>query len=242
MEIIMSENDQKAPRPLEHCYNPEFKYKHKNPYHERLEIYDDFVMRDNEAEAYASKWNQEVFKNAHPIHLEIGTGFGHFMHQYSEKNPEINFVGLDFRFKRSFQLAKKLSKIEHKNFKYLRARGERLEFLFGENELEKIFYFFPDPWPKKRHWKKRLFQAPFLNAAFKTLKPGGEIVIKTDHDGYFDWMLERAKEDNRFQMIHHSFDQRTEFPDHFLSSFETEFERIFISKGIKIKALILKKI
>lgn len=226
---------------LEHCYNPEFKYKHRNPYHDRLAVFEDFVMRDNEAEAFAGKWNQDVFKNSQPVHLEIGTGFGKFMHEYCEKNPQVNFVGLDFRFKRSFQLAKKLSKIEHKNFRYLRARGERLEYIFGSDELEKIFYFFPDPWPKKRHWKKRLFQAPFLNAAHKTLKPGGELIVKTDHDGYFEWMMERVKGDDRFEMIHQTFDQRLEHPEHFLSHCETEFERIFIAKGIKIKAMILKK-
>ncbi len=226
---------------LEHCYNPEFKYKHRNPYHDRLGVFEDFVMRDNEAEAFATKWNAEVFKNQNPVHLEIGTGFGKFMHEYCEKNPQVNFVGLDFRFKRSFQLAKKLSKIEHKNFRYLRARGERLEYIFGADELEKIFYFFPDPWPKKRHWKKRLFQAPFLNAAHKTLKQGGELIVKTDHDGYFEWMLERVKADDRFEMIHQTFDQRLEYPEHFLSHCETEFERIFIAKGIKIKAMILKK-
>ncbi|MFZ4712584.1 MAG: tRNA (guanosine(46)-N7)-methyltransferase TrmB [Bacteriovoracaceae bacterium] len=242
MEIFKNDTVIGAIKPQAHCYNPEFKYKHKNPYHDRLSEFDQFVMRDNEAEEFAGKWNQEIFKNNQPIHLEIGTGYGHFMHLYSEQNPDVNFVGLDFRFKRSFLLAKKLAKLLHQNFRYLRARGERIEFIFGAEELEKIFYFFPDPWPKKRHWKKRLFQAPFLNGAYKTLKPGGELIVKTDHDGYFEWMLECAKADPRFEMIHQSYDQRVEFPDHFLSSFETEFETLFISKGIKIKSLILKKI
>lgn len=222
-------------------YLKDFQYKHKtNPYDEKLAVFDDFVMRDNDSESFKGKWNQEVFKNQHPIALEIGTGFGKFMHEYCMKHPEENFVGMDFRFKRSFQLARKLSTIPNKNFRYLRAMGERLDFIFGESELKKIFYFFPDPWPKKRHFKKRLFQEPLLNAAYNTLEPQGEFIIKTDHDGYFDWMVERAQKDERFEIIFKSYDLRTEYPDHFLCGFETEFERIFINQGIKIKAMILK--
>lgn len=236
-----NQNTPEKKKAQDRVYLKDFQYKHKsNPYDEKLAVFDDFVMRDNESESYQNFWNEKVFKNSLPIALEIGTGFGKFMHEYCLKNPNENFVGMDFRFKRSFQLARKLSQIENKNFKYLRAMGERLEFIFGENELTKIFYFFPDPWPKKRHFKKRLFQEPFLNAAYKTLKPQGEIIIKTDHDGYFDWMVERAEKDNRFEITLKSYDLRNEFPNHFMCGFETEFERIFINQGIKIKAMILK--
>lgn len=222
------------------CYQPEFKYSHDNPYHDKLKTFDSFVLRDEEAENNVGEWNK-LFTNDHPIEVEIGTGYGEFMLEYCQNNPGINFIGLDHRFKRSFSLAKKLDKIEHKNFRYLRARGERLEFMFSQNEVQSIFYFFPDPWPKTRHHKKRLFQRPFLNACHKVLKPGGTLYVKTDHDEYYEWMMKYAQEDSRFEIILNSRDLRGDYPHHFLAQYTTKFEKIFLSQGTLIKSIILRK-
>jgi tRNA (guanine-N7-)-methyltransferase len=226
----------------DHAFQSDFKYTHDNPYHDRLANFDDFVMRDNEAEAHAGNWNRDVFKREAPIEVEIGTGYGHFMIEHCQKHPEVNFVGLDHRFKRSFNLAKKLGEIEHKSFRYLRARGERLQFVFGPEEVSKIYYFFPDPWPKNRHHKKRLFQKNFLDTAHKILEKGGEIHVKTDHDGYFEWMQQFLENEDRFEKVMYTTDLRKELPEHFLASFQTKFEKIFLQQGINIKAMVLKKL
>lgn len=223
-----------------HSYKADFVYKTSNPYSEKLEIFNDFVMKDNEAEQFRGKWNSEVFKREAAICCEIGTGYGHFMHEYCQKNPEVNFVGLDYRFKRSFNLARKLNQLEHKNFKYLRAKGERVSFIFGESELKKMFYFFPDPWPKTRHHKKRLFQKPFLEACYKVLDKDGILFVKTDHDGYFQWMLNELKEQELFETKLLTWDLHKEHPEHFLAKYITKFEKIFMQKGITTKALVLK--
>lgn len=228
---------------VDHTYNKDFNYTHDNPYHEKLEQFSKFVMRDQEAEEHAGNWNKNVFDRNAPICLEIGSGYGHFMVDYCEKNPEINFVGLDYRFKRSYQLAKKLERHPSNNFRYLRAKGERVHFIFNENEVDSIFYFFPDPWPKSRHHKKRLLQMPFLEAAHKILRPGGKIYIKTDHDGYAEWMSNVINgQNNLFSKSLETKDLRAEHPDHFLSSFATKFEKIFIQKDIKIKAFVLESL
>ena len=130
-------------------YQKEFEYSHKNPYHEKLEEFSEFLYRDAEAEEFQGKVEPKGFQKGCLSSSEVGSGYGRFMVEYCEKNPNINFVGMDFRFKRSFNLAKKLSKLEDPNFRYLRAKGERIEFLFGENEVDEIFYFFPDPWRKR---------------------------------------------------------------------------------------------
>lgn len=239
-----SATDEKPKKPKtnekDFLFKKDFRYKHDNPYHDKLAIFDKFVLRDDEGESYAGNWNEKVFENKHPIEVEIGSGYGHFMMEYTQKNPNINFVGMDHRFKRSFHLAKKLSQLEHLNFRYLRARGERLGFLFGEGEVSKLFYFFPDPWPKKRHHKKRLFQKKFLDEAYHALCSGGELLVKTDHDGYFEWMLEQLEGETRFEMTMKTFDLRAEQPDHFLASFTTKFEKIFLEKNVKIKAMALR--
>lgn len=237
----MSDQSNKPPMASNYIYRPDFKsYTHDNPYHDKLGAFEAFVLRDEEAEAHRGKW-WEVFGNENSLNVEIGTGYGEFMLEWCANNPEANFVGLDHRFKRSFHLAKKLDKITNKNFRYLRARGERLEFIFGESEIQNIFYFFPDPWPKNRHNKKRLFQKPFLDAAHKVLKTGGTLWVKTDHDGYFEWMLDALKDENRFELRMKSFNLRDEFPEHFLSQYTTKFEKIFLSQGTLIKSLVLEK-
>ncbi len=66
------------------------------------------------------------------------------------------------------------------------------------------------------------------------------MLIKTDHDGYFEWMLEELKGEERFSVEMQTFDLHKEQADHFLASFVTKFEKIFLEKEIKIKAMVLK--
>lgn len=229
-------------RTKDHLYQKDFQYKHTNPYHDKLTEFDEFVLRDSAAEEYVGIWNKDVFKRDAPLCVEIGTGYGHFMLEYCEKNPDVNFIGMDFRFKRSYNLARKLAVHPHKNFKYLRARGERIEFMFKESEVDRLFYFFPDPWPKKRHHKKRLFQMPFLQAAYKVLRPGGTLYVKTDHGHYAEWMSEFINMPEALELFEiklHTFDLYKEKPDHYLASFQTKFEKIFLKKEDQIKAFEL---
>jgi tRNA (guanine-N7-)-methyltransferase len=226
---------------LKFSYREDFKYTTDNPYSDKLNAYADFVMQDNNCEELRGKWAMQEFKNNLPLHVEIGSGFGDFMFNFCNEITNVNFIGMDYRFKRSYQVARKLAKIPHRNFRYLRAMGERIGFMFDAAEVERLYYFFPDPWPKARHNKKRLFQKPFLDAAHKVLSPQGEIWIKTDHDDYFAWMLEHLEQENRFSIELQSFDLHADFPEHFLSTHKTKFEHIFLGQGIKIKALILRK-
>jgi tRNA (guanine-N7-)-methyltransferase len=224
----------------EHLYKKDFTYTHNNPYHNRLEEYNHFVLRDHEGEELKGQWNPKIFSRSCPLYLEIGTGYGHFMMDYCQKNPQVNFIGMDYRFKRSYQLAKKLSDCPVKNFRFLRARGERISFLFEENEINSIFYFFPDPWPKARHVKKRLFQPAFLDSAYKIMGPGGKIFIKTDHQDYFKSMLHTVEHHPLFTIEYQSNDLWTENPSNFLTTFTTKFETIFKSSQVSIKGLIIK--
>lgn len=230
---------------MDKTLSADFKYTHKsrNPYHDRLEQFSDIVLRDEEAETKKGKWNAEVFKREAPLFLEIGSGYGHFMIEHCQRNPEINFVGMDYRFKRSYELARRLDRtMESCNFRYLRAKGERTSFIFEENELDGIFYFFPDPWPKARHQKKRLFKDEVLPHLHKVLKSNAPLYIKTDHDGYAQQMAEVIDKSDLFKLEFSSQDLWQEAPNHFLASFNTKFEKIFLSQNINIKAFELRAI
>ena len=225
---------------VEKTFSADFRYRHKNPYHHRLADFEGLVLRDHEAEEYRGQWNKKIFKREAPLYVEIGSGYGHFMLDFCTKNPSINFVGIDYRFKRSFNLAKKLSKYPVMNARLLRARGERIDFQFGESEVDDLFYFFPDPWPKKRHHKKRPFQALFLEKAWRVLRPGGTISIKTDQQELMEWMLGVLEECALFTQKLLSFDMRRECGEHFLCHFTTKFEKIFLEKKMAIKALVIE--
>jgi len=122
---------------VDYSFKEDFKYKNDNPYNDKLEEFSDFVLRDHDGEAHKGQWNQEVFKREGLLFLEIGTGAGHFMIDYCADHPEENFVGLDYRFKRSFHLAKKLAGLEFKNFRYLRAKVKESNFyLLKTNSME----------------------------------------------------------------------------------------------------------
>ena len=86
---------------VSHTYLPDFKYTNRNVYHGRLEDYSAFVFRNEEGESFKGRWNDHVFQRTSPLHVEVGTGYGHFMLDFCQKNPDVNFVGLDYRFKRS---------------------------------------------------------------------------------------------------------------------------------------------
>ena len=219
----------------------DFQYTHKNPYNEKLGQYSRFVLRDREPEAFQGCWCRGVFQRDCSLVVEVGSGYGHFMLEYCAQNPQVNFVGLDYRFKRGFQLVKRIHREGLCNIRYLRARGERLHFLFAPGEVDRVFFFFPDPWPKSRHRGRRLAQGAFFDSVHRILRPGGEFFIKTDHYDYFLWMDDCMRGDGRWEVELKTLDLYSEYSDHFLSAYKTKFEKIFLSQNIPIKAFVLRK-
>ena len=79
---------EKTPQ-LEHVFHENFQYTHANPYHDKLASFDKFVLRDLESEKYRNNWQNKIFNNAQSLEVEIGTGYGEFMHEHCSKNPQI---------------------------------------------------------------------------------------------------------------------------------------------------------
>jgi tRNA (guanine-N7-)-methyltransferase len=134
-----------------------------------------------------------IFREPVGITLEIGSGHGHYLAAYAEAHPEEVCVGIDIVTKRVKKGESKRDKrgLEHLMF----IKAEALEFLDALPEfvtLDKIFILFPDPWPKKRHWKNRVVQQPLLDKLAARTKPGAMLYLRTDHTGYFDWMKEEV--------------------------------------------------
>lgn len=139
-------------------------------------------------EQWQGKW-QERFGNDHPIHIEIGTGKGQFVVGMAKANPEINYIGIEMQVSVLSLALERALEEELPNLQLLHVNGEALTQYFAENEVDQIYLNFSDPWPKKRHAKRRLTYKSFLAVDEKIVKPNGEIHFKTDNQGLFEYSL-----------------------------------------------------
>ena len=139
------------------------------------------------------KWT-EVFGNDHSIRIEIGMGKGKFLHELAKENPEINYIGIE---KYSSVLLRAIQKMETDplpNLRFIRMDAEEISEVFAEEEIDRIYLNFSDPWPKERHAKRRLTSRWFLERYDKILAPEGTVEFKTDNRPLFEFSLEEVKE------------------------------------------------
>ena len=195
-------------------------------------------------EDYKGKW-KEVFNNDNPIHLELGCGKGSFMANLAVKNPDINYIAIDVvdamlgLAKRNIEEKYKEENKEINNVVLTRFDIERILLIMNENDnVERIYINFCNPWPRGKHRKKRLTNIRQLEKYREFLKDGGEIYFKTDDDGLFIDSLSYL-ENSGFKIIKKTYDLENE--KNFWDNIQTEHEKMFIDQGIKIKAVIAKK-
>lgn len=179
--------------------------------------------------AWKGRWH-ERFGNNNPIHIEIGMGKGNFITGMAKAHPEINYIGVEMQVSVvSFALDKVLEEAIP-NVQLLHVDGSALTEYFAESEVDQIYLNFSDPWPKKRHEKRRLTSAPFLAVDETILKPVGEIHFKTDNQGLFEYSLASF---SQYGMI-----LQQVWLDLHQSDFEgnimTEYEEKFSSRGQRI--------
>jgi len=143
----------------------------------------------------------------HPkLTLEIGCGHGHFLTAYAEAHPQEHCLAIDIVEERLEKAQKKSDRAGLTNITWLRAAADVfLDALpRGTRFRGRILILFPDPWPKKKHWKHRLMQPPFLSELAKFTAPGTPLCFRTDHAPYFesarevvfehpDWTLQPAE-------------------------------------------------
>ncbi|MEF2641982.1 MAG: tRNA (guanosine(46)-N7)-methyltransferase TrmB [Clostridia bacterium] len=195
-------------------------------------------------EDYKGKW-KEVFNNDNPIHLELGCGKGSFMANLAVKNPDINYIAIDVvdamlgLAKRNIEEKYKEENKEINNVVLTRFDIERILLIMNENDnVERIYINFCNPWPRGKHRKKRLTHIRQLEKYREFLKDGGEIYFKTDDDGLFIDSLSYL-ENSGFKIIKKTYDLENE--KNFWDNIQTEHEKMFMDQGIKIKAVIAKK-
>lgn len=182
------------------------------------------------------KW-ENLFGNKNPIDCEIGFGNGEFLVKKSELHQDRNFFGIDYS-KESFRRAKKkIEKSKRNNIRLvcLEAKAAFI-VLIPERSLSHIYLNFPDPWPKKKHYKNRLLDREFLKIASSCSTDKGKIIVATDDPFYRDFILEEIAAVHLWESLFQK-GWTDELSDHFT----TKYEKKWKNQGKEIYYMMFQK-
>ena len=177
----------------------------------------------NNPENYIGKWNT-YFQNNNPIHIEIGMGKGQFIIENAKRYPNINFIGIE-KYDSILALALKKINIELPNLVILRLDAFNIDSIFKE-EIDTIYLNFSDPWPKKRHTKRRLTSPEFLKKYDLIFKNNNHIVMKTDNKDLFSYSI-KTLNNHGYYINHITFDLEKEQDSlNIMTEYEEKFTKL----------------
>lgn len=191
----------------------------------------EFVV--HEPEKLKGRW-KEYFNNTNPIHIEIGMGKGKFLIQLAASNPDINYIGIEKYSSVLIRAIEKRSEVELQNLVFVRFDAEFINDIFDENEIDRIYLNFSDPWPKDRHAKRRLTSKEFFARYDKFLVKDGEVVFKTDNSDLFAFSLEQV-ETAGWKLLNYTYDLH--HSEYVQGNVMTEYEEKFSAMGNPIHRL-----
>jgi tRNA (guanine-N7-)-methyltransferase len=167
-----------------------------------------------------------LFDPARPLELDCGCGKGRFLLARAAAHPDVQFLGLDRMLVRIRKLDRKILRAGFGNVKLLRMEAfYSLQQLLPPHRLRTVYIFFPDPWPKRRHHRRRLFSPEFLDVLWSRLETGGTVQVATDHLDYFAAIRKALAADARFHEVPHLVRNADE---------QTDFELIFRGQGLPV--------
>jgi tRNA (guanine-N7-)-methyltransferase len=173
----------------------------------------------------------ELFGREAPLHVDLGCGDGSFLCELAPQLAEKNFLGIE-RLSRRVEKARRKSETIN-NVRVLRAEiSHALRYLLPENSVETFYLLFPDPWPKRRHQRRRIFTRDFLECVAAALQKGGLLRATTDQLDYFQQIEGLGRVHPQFEIV--------DVDDVTLPS--TKFERRFCEKDAPIYRLTFRKV
>lgn len=194
---------------------------------DKLAEYPQYVIAS--PEQYKGNWDK-VFQNDQPLHIEIGTGKGRFITEMAKAHPDINYIGIELFDSVIITALDRCIEANIPNVKLLNVNAKDLMDYFAKGDVDRIYLNFSDPWPKKRHEKRRLTYKDFLKTYENILVDEGEIHFKTDNQGLFESSLKSFSEYGCL-LTYVSLDlHRSDFEGNIM----TEYEEKFSQKGNRI--------
>ena len=181
---------------------------------------------------YGIPFVKKIIESSRPLVLEIGSGMGESTVEIAKAHPEADFVAVEVHGPGVGSLLNRIHSEELKNLKVIRHDAvDVLEQMIADGTLAAIHLFFPDPWPKKRHHKRRLVQPEFAALAARKLRPGGILHAATDWPDYADHMQEVFSKETRLEPAAASFAARP------ITKFESRGRRL----GHPVRDLVFRR-
>ena len=176
----------------------------------------------------------EVYGNNNPLWIEIGCGKGQFAFELAKRNPSVNVLAIEKISNVILDGTERAEKEKPINLKFLNASAENLCYYIENEKVDRIFLNFSCPYPKYHYRNRRLTYYRFLDVYKKLLKKSGEIHLKTDNEGFFEFSIQSFSE-NGFLLKNISLDlHSSKFAE---ENIRTEYEEIFTSQGKRIYKL-----
>lgn len=202
-----------------------------------IKEYDTIVLRPEDLSGQLDF--ARIFGRQHAVHLEVGSGKGTFLVHQAKAEPEVDFLGIEWARKYYRHAADRMGRWGLTNVRIIRA--DAVTFLtehIRPGAIDCLHIYFPDPWPKKRHRKRRLLQQANMGVLIGCLRVGGEMRIATDHAGYFA-QIEHVAADCRDQLEPIAFTRPAGAEEGELTG--TNFERKYIRDRRTINTLALRR-
>ena len=179
--------------------------------------------------------SEEEISKLDNFYLEIGSGKGEFLLNMALNNPKNLYLGIEKNVTCAGIALKKIVEAELHNVKFLWKDASEVIKLIKDNSINRIYLNFSDPWPKKRHYKRRLTATSFLEEYKRILKSDGQLIFKTDNSDLFSYSLEMFGSSG-FKVISKDEDYQLSSDD-----YETEYESFFRKEGTQIKRVVISK-
>ena len=186
---------------------------------------------------------RDFFPRAAPLQVEIGSGKGTFLLNQSHKCPQTNFLGIEWSYKYYRYSVERLRRRQVPNVRILRADArDVISHCLADESVSGFHVYFPDPWPKRRHHKRRFFQPDYVKQLARCLVKGGQLRTATDHAEYFavirEVLLQQSNTGEFFEQIDF-FPAAAAEPGEWVGS---NFERKYLKEGRDIYTLAVSRL
>ncbi|ADD67310.1 tRNA (guanine-N(7)-)-methyltransferase [Denitrovibrio acetiphilus DSM 12809] len=142
---------------------------------------------------YERLTGKDFFGNDKPFNIEIGIGNGEFLSEYAKKNQDQNYLGFEVMKKIFRRAITKAKHVESKNIRLLHFDATFFVSILEDNCVDNFYVNFPDPWPKKKHKKRRILKTEFIELLVRKLKQEGTLCMATDQIDYAEEIVENLK-------------------------------------------------